>query len=57
MTKYTYYIVDSEGYVLLTVVSQNTNRSIDAEAEFSVSPLLPVIAEQYGLNKVFYQGE
>ena len=54
MTKHTYYIVDAEGYVLLTVVSQNTARSIDAEAELSVSPLLPVIAEQYGLNKVFW---
>jgi len=57
MTKYTYYIVDSEGYVLLTVVSQNTNRSFDVEAKVSVRPLLPVIAEQYGLNKVFYTGE
>jgi len=54
MTKHTYYIVDAEGYVLLTVVSQNTARSIDAEAELSVSPLLPVIAKQYGLNKVFW---
>jgi|TARA_R110000823_G_scaffold114200_1_gene236349 hypothetical protein len=57
MNKYTYYIVDSEGYVLLTVVSQNTNRSFDVEAKVSVRPLLPVIAEQYGLNKVFYTGE
>ena len=54
MNKYTYYIVDVEGYVLLTVVSQNTNRSFDDEAELSVVPLLPVIAEQYGLYKVFY---
>ena len=54
MNKHTYYIVDSEGYVLLTIVSQNTNRSVDAEAEFSVRPLLPVIAKQYGLDNVFY---
>lgn len=54
MNKYTYYIVDAEGYVLLTVVSQNTNRSYNDEAELSVSPLLPVIAKQYGLNKVFW---
>lgn len=54
MNKYTYYIVDCEGYVLLTVSSQFTNRSCKEEAEFSVSPLLPVIAEQYGLDKVFY---
>ncbi|MDA9550242.1 hypothetical protein N9Q02_01030 [bacterium] len=54
MNKYTYYIVDVEGYVLLTVVSQNTNRSFDDEAEFSVTPLLSVIANQYGLEKVFY---
>jgi len=57
MTKYTYYIVDAEGYVLLTVVSQNTNRSFDDEAALSVSPLLPVIAAQYGLDNVFYTGE
>lgn len=55
MTKYTYYIVDAEGYVLLTVVSQNTNRSMRAEAELSVRPLLPVIAKQYGLDKVFWR--
>ena len=54
MNKYTYYIVDSEGYILLTIVSQNTNRSFDDEADISVSPLLPVIAAQYGLDKVFY---
>lgn len=54
MTKHTYYIVDADGYVLLTVVSQNTNRSYNDEAELSVSPLLPVIAKQYGLNKVFW---
>ena len=54
MNKYTYYIVDSEGYILLTIVSQNTNRSFDDEAKFSVSPLLPVIAAQYGLDNVFY---
>ena len=54
MNSYTYYIVDSEGYVLLTVISQNTNRSFDAEAEFSIIPLLPVIASQYGLSQVFY---
>ena len=54
MTKHTYYIVDAEGYVLLTVVSQNTNRSYNDEAELSVSPLLPVIAKQYGINKVFW---
>ena len=54
MTKYTYYIVDAEGYVLLTVVSQNTNRSYNDEAKFSVSPLLPVIAKQYGMDEVFW---
>ncbi len=54
MNKYTYYIVDSEGYVLLTIVSQNTNRSVDAEVEFLVRPLLPVIAKQYGLDNVFW---
>ena len=37
MNKYTYYIVDSEGYVLLTVVSQNTNRSFDVEAKVSAT--------------------
>ena len=54
MNKYTYYILDDEGYILLTIVSQNTNRSFDDEADISVSPLLPVIAAQYGLDKVFY---
>ena len=54
MSKYTYYIVDSEGYILLTIVSQNTNRSFDDEADLSVVPLLPVIAAQYGLDNVFY---
>jgi hypothetical protein len=54
MSKYTYYILDSEGYILLTIVSQNTNRSFDDEADLSVVPLLPVIAAQYGLDNVFY---
>ena len=54
MKQYTYYIVDSEGYILLTVVSQPTNRGVDSEAKLSISPLLPIIAKQYGLNKVFY---
>jgi hypothetical protein len=54
MNRYTYYIVDADGYILLTVVSQNTKRSIDEEAEFAVSPLLPIIAKQYGIDKVFY---
>ena len=54
MQRHTYYILDSEGYMLLTVVSQNTNRSFDDEAEFLLSPLLPVIAAQYGLDNVVY---
>ena len=54
MNKHTYYILDADGYILLTVISQNTNRSADAEAKLSISPLLPVIAKQYGLEKVFY---
>ena len=54
MRKYTYHIVDSEGCILLTIVSQNTNRSFDDEAALSVSPLLPVIAAQYGFDNVFY---
>jgi hypothetical protein len=55
MNKYTYNILDSEGYILLTVTSQFTNRSIDAEAKVSISPLLPVIAKQYGLGRVFWE--
>ena len=54
MQQHTYHILDGEGYVLLTIVSQNTNRSFDDEAEFSVSSLLPVIAKQYGLDNVFW---
>jgi len=54
MTKHTYYIVDADGYILLTVVSQNTNLDFDAEAKISISPLLPVIANQYGLDAVYY---
>ena len=54
MKKHTYHILDGEGYVLLTIVSQNTNRSFDDEADLSVVPLLPVIAAQYGLDNVFY---
>ena len=54
MHQHTYYILDSEGYRLLTVVSQNTSRSFDDEAEFLLSPLLPLIAAQYGLDKVVY---
>ena len=54
MNQHKYFIVDSGGYILLTIVSQNTNRSFDDEAKFSVSPLLPVIAAQYGLDNVFY---
>ena len=54
MEKYTYYILDADGYILLTVISQYTNRDSDAEAKLSISPLLPVIAKQYGLKNVFY---
>jgi hypothetical protein len=54
MNQHKYFIVDSEGYILLTIVSQNTNRSFDDEAKVSVSPLLPVIAAQYGLDNVFH---
>ena len=54
MNKHKYYILDDEGYILLTVISQNTNRNADTEAKLSISPLLPVIAKQYGREKVFY---
>ena len=54
MNKHTYYIVDADGYILLTVESQYTNRDFDAEAKISISPLLPVIANQYGLDYVYY---
>ena len=57
MHQHAYYIVDAEGYILLTIISQNTNRSFDDEAALSVSPLLPVIAAQYGLDNVFYTGD
>ena len=54
MSQYTYYILDGQGYILLTIISQNTNRSFDDEAELRVVPLLPVIAKQYGLDNVFW---
>ena len=54
MNQYKYYILDGQGYILLTIISQNTNRSVDDEAEFSVRPLLPVVAKQYGLDNVFW---
>ena len=54
MKQHKYFIVDFQGYILLTIISQNTNRNFDDEAEFSIVPLLPIIAAQYGLNKVFY---
>ena len=54
MNKHKYYILDADGYILLTVISQNTNRNADNEAKLSIIPLLPVIAKQYGREKVFY---
>ena len=55
MKQHKYYIVEPDGiFILLTIVSQNTNRSFDDEAKVSITPLLPVIAAQYGLDKVFY---
>jgi len=54
MNKHKYYILDADGYILLTVISQNTNRNADNEAKLSINPLLPVIAKQYGREKVFY---
>lgn len=54
MNKHTYYIVDADGYILLTVESQYTARDFDTEAKISISPLLPVIANQYGLDAVYY---
>ena len=57
MNRHKYYILDTDGYILLTVISQPTNRNADNEAKLSISPLLPVIANQYGLEKVFYANE
>ena len=57
MNRHKYYILDTDGYILLTVISQPTNRNADTEAKLSISPLLPVIANQYGLEKVFYTNE
>ena len=57
MNRHKYYILDTDGYILLTVISQPTNRNADNEAKLSISPLLPVIANQYGLEKVFYTNE
>ncbi len=57
MNKHKYYILDADGYILLTVISQPTNRNADNEAKLSISPLLPVIANQYGLEKVFYTND
>jgi hypothetical protein len=54
MTKHTYYIVDADGYILLTVESQFTTRDFDTEAKISIKPLLPVIAKQYGVDYVYY---
>ena len=54
MTKHKYFIVDNDGYILLTIESQNTTRDFDAEAKIAISPLLPVIANQYGLDAVYY---
>ena len=54
MKQHKYYILDGQGYILLTIISQKTNRSVDDEAEFSVRPLLPVVAKQYGLDNVFW---
>ena len=57
MKQHKYYIVDAAGYILLTVISQPTNRNADNEAKLSISPLLPAIANQYGLGRVFYTND
>ena len=57
MNKHTYYILDADGYILLTIIPQPTNSTADNEAKLSIIPLLPVIAKQYGLEKVFYTND
>lgn len=54
MNQYTYYIVDADGDLLLTIKSQYTNKSYDAEAQATISPLLPIIAKTHGLDAVYY---
>jgi hypothetical protein len=46
MSKYDYYIVDSEGFILLTLQSQNF--ATEEAAFASLLPVLNAVREQYG---------
>ena len=46
MQQYNYYIVDGEGYILLTLKSQNF--STEEAAFASLLPVLNAVRDQYG---------
>jgi len=54
MNEYTINILDSEGFILMTILSPITTFDEEKYAEIYVSPLLPVIAEMYKEKKAFY---
>ena len=55
MNEYIINILDSEGFILMTILSPYTTFDEDKYAEIHVSPLLPVIAEIHKEKKVFYR--
>lgn len=55
MNEYIISILDSEGFVLMTIMSPITTFDEDKYAEIHVSPLLPAIAEIHGEKKAFYR--
>ena len=54
MNEYSINILDSEGFILTTILSPYTTFDEEEYAEIHVSPLLPVMAEIYKEKKVFY---
>ena len=54
MYRHDYVIVDADGFVVMRIQSAMTNKSFDDYAAIYISPLLPIIAEQDGVNAVYY---
>tara|TARA_R110000744_G_scaffold356957_1_gene463739 strand:- start:1015 stop:1191 length:177 start_codon:yes stop_codon:yes gene_type:complete len=56
MNTHLYHIVDFEGFTLCEIISRPTNVSFDDYAKLYIIGLLPVIADQYGIERAYYMG-
>jgi len=58
MNTHVYNIVCCEGFTLCEIISRPTNATYDDYAKLYIINLLPVIADQYGIERAYYsEGE